>query len=104
MRMLKDAKFYQSGKFSILNTGLHTCNKNICLPGQKYKIYCDSKAPVNLLSGTTSKLPLQIERMVLLLQGYNYDIEYVKNKNNISYFISEHLNKQQTNQKNKILD
>ena len=53
-------------------------------------MYCDNKALVNLLKRPSSKLPLRIERMLLQLQGYEFEIEYVKSESNISDFISRH--------------
>ena len=51
-------------------------------------MYCDNKALINLLKRLSSKLPLRIERMLLQLQGYEFEIEYVKSESNISNFIS----------------
>ena len=53
-------------------------------------MYGDNKALVNLLKRLSSKLPLRIERMLLQLQGYEFEIEYVKSESNISNFISRH--------------
>ena len=53
-------------------------------------MYCDNKALVNLLKRPSSKLPLRIERMLLQVQGYEFEIEYVKSESNISDFISRH--------------
>ena len=53
------------------------------------KIYSDNKAPVNLLSRPSSKVPLRIERMILQLQGY------VKTEQNISDYISRHPDREQ---------
>ena len=58
--------------------------------GRKFKMYCDNKALVNLLKRPSSKLPLRIERMLLQLQGYEFEIEHVKSESNISDFISQH--------------
>ena len=53
-------------------------------------MYCDNKALANLLKRPSSKLPLRIERILLQLQGYEFEIEYIKSKSNISDFISRH--------------
>ena len=53
-------------------------------------MYCDNKTLVNLLKRPSSKLPLRIKRMLLQLQGYKFEIEYVKSESNISDFISRH--------------
>ena len=58
--------------------------------GRKFKMYCDNKALVNLLKRPSSKLPLRIERILLQLQGYEFEIEYIKSKSNVSDFISRH--------------
>ena len=50
---------------------------------------------VNLLSQPSSKLPLRIERIILQLQGYNFDIKYVKTEQNISDYISRHPDREQ---------
>ena len=50
---------------------------------------------VNLLSRPSSKLPLRIERIILQLQGYNFDIKYVKTEQNISDYISRHPDREQ---------
>ena len=54
------------------------------------KIYSDNKAPVNLLSRPSSKVPLRIERMILQLNDYDFDIKYVKTEQNIGDYISRH--------------
>ena len=53
-------------------------------------MYCDNKAVVNLLKWPSSKLPLRIERMLLQLQGYEFEIEYVESESTISNIISRH--------------
>ena len=58
--------------------------------GRKFKMYCNNNALVNLLKRPLSKLPLRIERMLLQLQGYQFETEDVKNESNISDFISRH--------------
>ena len=63
--------------------------------GKTFKIYSDNKAIVDLLSRPCSKVPLQIERMILQLQGYDFDIKYVKTEQNISHYISRHTNRKQ---------
>ena len=57
---------------------------------REFKMYCDNKALANLLKRPSSKLPLRIKRMLLQLQGYEFEIEYVKSESNISDFISRH--------------
>ena len=71
---------------------VYACKRHhIYVFGRKFKMYCDNKALVNLLKRPSSKLPLRIERMLLQLQGYEFEIEYVKSESNISDFISRHL-------------
>ena len=55
----------------------------ICLFVRKFKVFCNDKVLANLLtkflvSGLTSKLSLQTERIILQLQGYDFEIECVK--------------------------
>ena len=58
--------------------------------GRKFRMFCDKKALVNLLKRPSPKLPLRIERMLLYLQVYDFEIEYVKRELNISDFVSRH--------------
>ena len=61
-----------------------------------FKIYSDNKALVNLLSRPSSKVPLRVERMILQLQCYDFDIKYVKPEPNISHYcISRHPDREQ---------
>ena len=53
-------------------------------------MYSDNKALVNLLKRPSFKLPLLIKRMLLQLQGYEFETEYVKSESSISDFISQH--------------
>ena len=70
---------------------VYACQRHrVYLFGRTFKIYSDNKALVNLLSRTTSKVPLRIERMILQLQAYDLDIKYVKTEQNISDYISRH--------------
>ena len=69
--------------------------QRIYLFGRTFKIYSDNKALVNLVSRPSSKVPLRIERMILHLQGYDFDIRYVKTEQNISDYISRHHDQQQ---------
>ena len=62
----------------------------VYLFGRTFKIYSDNKALVRLLSRPSSKVPLRIERLILQLQGYDFDIKYVKTEQNISDYISRH--------------
>ena len=71
---------------------VYACKRHhIYVFGRKTKMYCDNKALLNLLKRPSSKLPLRIERMLLQLQGYEFEIEYLKSESNISDFISRHL-------------
>ena len=55
---------------------VYACKKHhIYVFGRKFKMYCDNKALVNLLKRPSSKLPLLIKRMLLQLQGYEFEIE-----------------------------
>ena len=53
-------------------------------------MYCDNKTLLNLLKWPSWKSSLRIERMSSQLQGYEFEIEYVKSESNISDFISRH--------------
>ena len=55
-----------------------------------FRMYWDNKALVNLLKRPSSKLPLRIERMLLQIQDYEFEIEYMKNEKNISNLISRY--------------
>ena len=69
----------------------YACQRHrVYLFGRTIKIYSDNKAIVNLLSRTSSKVPSRIERMILQLQGYDFDIKYVKTEQNFSDYISRH--------------
>ena len=64
---------------------MYACQRHRAyLFGKTFKIYSEHKALVNLLSRPYSKAPLRIESMVLQLQGYDFDIKYVKSEQNIS--------------------
>ena len=70
---------------------VYACRRQrVYLFGRKFKIYSDNKALVNLLSQPSSNVPLQIECMILQLQGYDFEIENVKSQQNISEPISNH--------------
>ena len=58
-------------------------------------IYSENKALINLSSRPSSKVPLRIERMVLQIQGYNFDIKYVKSEQNIRDYIRRHPDREQ---------
>ena len=75
----------------------YACQRHrVYLFGRTFKIYNDNKALVNLLlSRPSSKVPLRIERTILQLQGYDFDIEYVKSEQNISNYISRHPDREQ---------
>ena len=68
---------------------VHVCHRAY-LFGRTFKIYSDNKVLVNLLSRPSSKVPLRIERMIIQLQSYDFDIKYVKTEQNISDYISRH--------------
>ena len=70
---------------------VYACKRHyIYIFGRKFRMYSDSEALVNLLKRPSSKLPLRIERMLLRLQSYEFEIEYVKRESNISDFSSRH--------------
>ena len=67
---------------------IYACKRHhIFVFGRKFKTYCDNKTLVNLLK---HPLPLRIERMLFQLQGYEFEIEYVKSESNIPDFIRRH--------------
>ena len=69
----------------------YACKKHhVYVFGRKFKTYCDNKTLVNLLKPPSLKLPLCIERMLLQLQGYEFEIENKKSESNILDFISQH--------------
>ncbi|XP_065684316.1 uncharacterized protein LOC136096695 [Hydra vulgaris] len=53
-------------------------------------MYSDHEAIVKILNNPNATVPLRIERMTLQLQGYFFDLHYVKGKNNISDYSSRH--------------
>ena len=67
----------------------------VYLFGRTFKIYSDNKALVRLLSRPSSKVPLRTERLILQLQGYDFDIKFVKTQQNISDYISRHPDREQ---------
>ena len=70
---------------------LHACERNrLYLVGRQFTIYNDHKALVSLLKNPNAKIPLRIERMVLRLQNYDFELIYVKGENNISDYTSRH--------------
>ena len=70
---------------------VYACKKHhVYVFGRNFKMYRDNNALVNLLKRPSSKLPLRIERISLQLQGYEFEIEYIKSESNISDFISRH--------------
>ena len=70
---------------------VYACQRHrVYLFGRTFKIYSDNKALVNLLSRPSSKVPLRIERMILQLNDYDFDIKYVKTEQNIGDYISRH--------------
>ena len=73
---------------------VHVCHRAYLL-GRTFKIYSDNKVLVNLLSRPSSKVPLRIERMIIQLQSYDFNIKYVKTEQNISDYISHHPDREQ---------
>ena len=67
----------------------------VYLFGRTFKIYSDNKALANLLILPSSKIPLRIEHMILQLQGYDLDIEYIKSQQNIRDYINRHPDQEQ---------
>ena len=53
----------------------YACKRHhIYVFGRKFKMYCDNKVLVNLLKRPSSKLPLHIKRMLLQLQGNEFEV------------------------------
>ena len=69
----------------------YACERNrLYLHGKQFTIVNDNKALINILNNPKSKPPLRIERMLLRLQGYNFQTKYVQSAKNISDFLSRH--------------
>ena len=70
---------------------VYACEHNrLYLYGRSFTIFNDNKAIVNLLNNPKSTVPLRIEKMTLRLQGYEFDLKYVKSEDNISDYPSRH--------------
>nr|XP_004210337.1 uncharacterized protein K02A2.6-like [Hydra vulgaris] len=70
---------------------VYACEHNkTYLFGHPFKMYSDHEAIVKILNNLNAKVLLCIERMTLRLQGYPFDLYYVKGKNNISDYSSRH--------------
>ena len=77
----------------------YACERNrLYLLGRDFTIYNDHKAIVNLLNNPNSTIPLRIERMILRIQGYNFQLKYVKSDENISDYMSRHPHDKQPEQ------
>ena len=70
---------------------MYACERNgLYLLGRIFIIYNDHKALVHLLNNPNATIPLRIERMVLRMQGYNFQLKHVKTDENISDYMSRH--------------
>lgn len=56
----------------------------------KFIIETDHKPLLPLFNNPTAKLPPRIERFVMKMQGLNYEMKYVKGKENILDYLSRH--------------
>jgi len=67
------------------------CERNrLFLYGRSFSLINDNKALINILNNAKSKPPPRIERLLLRLQGYNFEAEYVSSQNNISDYFSRY--------------
>ena len=70
---------------------VYACEHNkLYLYGTNFNMFSDHKPIVNLLNNPNSIVPLRIERMTLCLQGYTFELQHVKGKENISDYPSRH--------------
>ena len=69
---------------------VHACERNkLYLFVRHFTIYTDHKSLVNLLTNPNKTLPIRLERMLLRIQCYNFDIKHVKGELNISDYIQK---------------
>lgn len=70
---------------------VYACERNrLYLFGRQFTLFNDHKALINILNNNKSKLPLRIERMLLRLQGYEFEAKHVNSEQNISDYASRH--------------
>ncbi|XP_057308107.1 uncharacterized protein LOC130645992 [Hydractinia symbiolongicarpus] len=69
----------------------YACERNrLYLFGRPFTIINDNKSLVTILNNPKAKPPARIERMVLRLQEYTFNAEYVTSQDNISDYLSRH--------------
>ena len=67
------------------------CEKSrLYLLGREFAIYRDHKAIINILNNPRSVLPVRIERLTLILQGYNSKLSHIKGQCSSLNFTSRH--------------
>lgn len=62
----------------------------IYLFGSEFKILSDHKPLINIINNTNSKTSTRLERLLLRLQGYSFNIEHTPGASNPSDFLSRH--------------
>ena len=60
------------------------------LYGQRFKIHTDHKPLIPLFKGSSSKPPPRIEKWLLQLQEYHFDLEYRPGSQNPADYLSRH--------------
>ena len=65
----------------------------LCVFGQAIKLVTDNRAIQLILSNTASKPPARIERMVLRLSQFDFEIEHPPGLSNIADYYSSHPDK-----------
>ena len=82
-----------SDKTRILLNSLSLWHSRLYLRAREFTLCKKHKAIVNLLSNAKSKVILQIECLTLRLQGYNFNLKYVKSDENVCNYSNQHSDK-----------
>ena len=68
---------------------VYACERNrLFLYGRSFTLINDNKPLINILNNPKSNPPPRIERLLLKLQGYDFEVGYVSSQNNISEYFS----------------
>ena len=65
----------------------------IYLLGKRFTILTDHLPLLSCFNNPKAQQPYRIERMRMKLQGFDYEVKHIPGKQNISDYISRHLNK-----------
>ena len=60
------------------------------VPGSYFKLLSDCKAVELIFNNPKSNPPARIERWNLRLQGYNFEVKYMRGNENLSDYLSRH--------------